>query len=130
MKKFLLSIAILAISAGTLFAQESSAERLRWMGVMNNGFWSNWEIHVGGGINATAWNGIGADQKTTDRIAGSSKYSHIKHIGTEWEYGCRQKCTYEQPEKSQSFKPLHTISFYSGRIRSQGSNTLPPARRL
>lgn len=65
MKKFLLSIAILAISAGSLFAQENTAEKLRWKGILNNGFWSNWEIHVGGGINATAWNGIGADQKST-----------------------------------------------------------------
>ena len=65
MKKFLLSIAIVAISAGSVFAQENSAEKLRWKGIMNNGFWSNWEINVGGGINATAWNGIGGDQKAT-----------------------------------------------------------------
>lgn len=65
MKKFLLSIAIVAISAGSVFAQENSAEKLRWKGIMNNGFWSNWEINVGGGINATAWNGIGGDQDAT-----------------------------------------------------------------
>ncbi|MBR3887464.1 MAG: OmpA family protein [Alistipes sp.] len=59
MKKFLLSIAIVAISAGSVFAQENSAEKLRWKGIMNNGFWSNWEINVGGGINATAWNELG-----------------------------------------------------------------------
>ncbi|MBQ3581822.1 MAG: OmpA family protein [Alistipes sp.] len=62
MKKFLLSIAIVAISAGSVFAQENSAEKLRWKGIMNNGFWSNWEINVGGGINATAWNELGGDQ--------------------------------------------------------------------
>ena len=65
MKKFLLSIAIVAISAGSVFAQENSAEKLRWKGIMNNGFWSNWELSVAGGINATAWNGLGADQKAT-----------------------------------------------------------------
>ena len=56
MKKLLLSIAIVAISAGSVFAQENSAEKLRWKGIMNNSFWSNWEIGVAGGVNATAWN--------------------------------------------------------------------------
>ena len=56
MKKFLLSIAIVAFSMGSVFAQENSAEKLRWKGIMNNGFWSNWEIGVAGGVNATAWN--------------------------------------------------------------------------
>ena len=59
MKKFLLSIAIVAISAGSVFAQENSAEKLRWKGIMNNSFWSNWEIGVAGGVNATAWNELG-----------------------------------------------------------------------
>lgn len=59
MKKFLLTIAIVAISAGSVFAQENSAEKLRWKGIMNNGFWSNWEIGLAGGINATAWNELG-----------------------------------------------------------------------
>ena len=59
MKKLLLSIAIVAISAGSVFAQENSAEKLRWKGIMNNSFWSNWEIGVAGGINATAWNELG-----------------------------------------------------------------------
>ena len=62
MKKFLLTIAIVAISAGSVFAQENSAEKLRWKGIMNNGFWSNWELSVGGGVNYTAWNGVGTDQ--------------------------------------------------------------------
>ena len=56
MKKFLLSIALVAISMGSVFAQENSAEKLRWKGIMNTGFWSNWEIGIAGGINATAWN--------------------------------------------------------------------------
>ncbi len=62
MKKLLLSIAIVAISAGSVFAQENSAEKLRWKGIMNNSFWSNWELSVGGGVNYTAWNGVGTDQ--------------------------------------------------------------------
>ena len=62
MKKILLSIALVAISVSSVFAQENSAEKLRWKGIMNNGFWSNWEISVGGGVNYTAWNDIGNDQ--------------------------------------------------------------------
>ena len=59
MKKFLLSIAIVAFSMGSVFAQENSAEKLRWKGIMNNSFWSNWEIGIAGGINGTAWNELG-----------------------------------------------------------------------
>ena len=55
MKKLLLSIAIVAFSMGSVFAQENSAEKLRWKGIMNNGFWSNWEIGVAGGVNGNAW---------------------------------------------------------------------------
>ena len=51
MKKLLLSIAIVAFSMGSVFAQENSAEKLRWKGIMNNGFWANWEIGVAGGVN-------------------------------------------------------------------------------
>ena len=65
MKKFLLSIAMVAISLGAI-AQENSAEKLRWKGIMNNGFWSNWELSLGGGVNYTAYNNVGTDQKTGD----------------------------------------------------------------
>ena len=65
MKKFLLSIAIVAISAGSVFAQDN-AEKLRWKGIMNNGFWSNWELSVAGGVNATAWDGVATNQSTGD----------------------------------------------------------------
>ena len=65
MKKILLSIALVAFSVANVAAQETSAEGLRWKGIMNNGFWSNWEISVAGGINATAWNELGADQDAT-----------------------------------------------------------------
>ncbi len=64
MKKIFLTIAMVAISLGA-FAQENSAEGLRWKGIMNNGFWSNWEISVGGGVNYTAWNELGFDQDIT-----------------------------------------------------------------
>ena len=66
MKKLLLSIAIVAISAGSVFAQENSAEKLRWKGIMNNSFWSNWEIGLAGGVNATAWEGVANNQETGD----------------------------------------------------------------
>ena len=65
MKKFLLSIALVAFSMSAAFAQENSAEKLRWKGIMNNGFWANWELSVAGGVNYTAGNGIGTDQKST-----------------------------------------------------------------
>ncbi|MBR2398382.1 MAG: OmpA family protein [Alistipes sp.] len=65
MKKLLLSIALVAFSVANVAAQETSADKLRWKGIMNNGFWSNWELSAAGGVNATAWNGIGTDQDAT-----------------------------------------------------------------
>ena len=64
MKKLLLSIAMVAISLGAI-AQENSAEKLRWKGIMNNGFWSNWELSLGAGANYTAYNNVGTEQKNT-----------------------------------------------------------------
>ena len=55
---------MVAISLGA-FAQENSAEGLRWKGIMNNSFWSNWEIGVNGGINGTSWDGVAKNQDTT-----------------------------------------------------------------
>ena len=66
MKKFLLSIALVAFSVANVAAQETSAEKLRWKGIMNNGFWSNWELSVAGGVNATAWDGVATNQATGD----------------------------------------------------------------
>ena len=66
MKKILLSIALVAFSVANVAAQETSAEKLRWKGIMNNGFWSNWEISVAGGVNATAWDGVATNQVTGD----------------------------------------------------------------
>ena len=66
MKKFLLSIALVAFAVANVAAQENSAEKLRWKGIMNNGFWSNWELSVAGGVNATAWNGVAKNESTGD----------------------------------------------------------------
>ena len=54
MKKLLLSLAMVAISLGAI-AQENAAKKLRWEGIMNNSFWSNWELSLGAGANYTAW---------------------------------------------------------------------------
>lgn len=62
MKKILLSIAILALSVSGVCAQESTAEGLRWEGLYTNGFWSNMELSLGGGVTYTAWKDLGADQ--------------------------------------------------------------------
>ena len=56
MKKILLSIALVAFAVANVAAQENSAEKLRWKGIMNNGFWANWEIALGGGINSVSTN--------------------------------------------------------------------------
>lgn len=55
MKRILLSIAVTMLSIGSMFAQDNTAEGLRWKDVAGNRFWSNWEISVGGGISYTAW---------------------------------------------------------------------------
>ena len=69
MKKLLLFIAMVAISLGAI-AQENSAEKLRWKGIMNNGFWANWELSLGGGVNYTAWNkgGLEGQGKFADNL--------------------------------------------------------------
>ena len=66
MKKILLSIALVAFAVANVAAQETSAEKLRWKGIMNNGFWSNWEIALDGGINATSWDGATKNQNGGD----------------------------------------------------------------
>ena len=79
MKKILLFVAIVAISMGSAFAQEKSAEKLRWKGTMNNGFWSNWEISVGGGVNTVAWEGLG-----TGKAAHSKMGWQVEGSLTKW----------------------------------------------
>ena len=78
MKKNLLSIAILALSAGSVCAQQS-AEGLRWQGYYNNGFWSNMELMVGGGVTYSAWNDWGSSQgKFGDNIGWTAEIAATK----------------------------------------------------
>ena len=68
MKKILLicALGMFALSAG---AQEV-AKKPSFKGINNNGFWDNWEISVGGGLNYVGWNGMGfSDQdKGSDNL--------------------------------------------------------------
>ena len=67
MKRVLLSFAISALCASSVFAQDS-ADKYRWKGITNNSFGSNWEIAVAGGANATAWNKLLGKQKSTGDV--------------------------------------------------------------
>ncbi len=79
MKKTLLFIAILALSVSSSLAQETSAEGLRWKGYYNNGFWSNMELSVGGGVTYSAWNDWGANQgKFGDNIGWMAEIAATK----------------------------------------------------
>ena len=79
MKKFLLSFAILALSASSAFAQQTSAEGLRWKGLYNNGFWSNMELSIGGGVTYPAWNSWGSNQgKFGDNIGWTAEIAATK----------------------------------------------------
>ncbi len=79
MKKTLLFIAILALSVSSSLAQETSAEGLRWKGYYNNGFWSNMELSVGGGVTYSAWNDWGSNQgKFGDNIGWMAEIAATK----------------------------------------------------
>ena len=79
MKRKLLVIAILALSYGSASAQETSAEGLRWKGLYNNGFWSNMELSVGGGVTYSAWNDWGSNQgKFGDNIGWTAEIAATK----------------------------------------------------
>ncbi len=79
MKRKLLVIAILALSFGSVSAQETSAEGLRWKGLYNNGFWSNMELSVGGGVTYSAWNDWGSNQgKFGDNIGWMAEIAATK----------------------------------------------------
>lgn len=79
MKRNLLSIAILALSVGSVCAQETSAEGLRWQGLCNNGFWSNMELMVGGGVTYSAWNDWGSNQgKFKDNLGWTAEIAATK----------------------------------------------------
>ena len=79
MKKNLLLVAIFALFAGGVSAQETTAEGLRWKGLYNNGFWSNMELSVGGGVTYSAWKDWGAKQgKFGDNIGWTAEIAATK----------------------------------------------------
>lgn len=49
MKKFLLSLLIVATALSSAMAQEREGGNLRWRGFATNRFWDNWEISAAGG---------------------------------------------------------------------------------
>ncbi len=65
MKKILL-ICALGLFAMTAVAQETKevAKKPSFKGFVNNGFWDNWEVAVGGGINYIGWNDLGFRKQT------------------------------------------------------------------
>ena len=65
MKKFLLIFA-LGLFAMTAVAQETKevAKKPSFKGFVNNGFWDNWEVSVGGGMNYVGWNKLGFRNQT------------------------------------------------------------------
>lgn len=78
MKKILLSIATLAFFVSGAYSQQTSDKPLRWKGITNNSFGSNWELTLGGGVNATAWNKWGTDQKSTGDVGWQGELSITK----------------------------------------------------
>lgn len=61
MKKTLL-LCVLGLFAMTVNAQEV-AQKPSFKGFVNNGFWDNWEVSVGAGMNYMAYDGLGFDQE-------------------------------------------------------------------
>lgn len=49
MKKFLLSLLVVATALSSAMAQEREGGNLRWSGFATNRFWDNWEISAAGG---------------------------------------------------------------------------------
>ena len=68
MKKTLL-LCVLGLFAMTVNAQEV-AQKPSFKGFVNNGFWDNWEVSVGGGVNYMAWDGLGFDQDNKGDLTG------------------------------------------------------------
>ncbi|MBQ3187621.1 MAG: OmpA family protein [Alistipes sp.] len=62
MKKILLicALGLMALTAG---AQEV-AKKPSFKGFVNNGFWDNWEVSLGGGMNYVGWNDLGFRNQT------------------------------------------------------------------
>lgn len=72
MKKIFLTLALVAF-VGAVSADEP-AKRPSFKGFQTNGFWDNWEISIGGGINAARG---GADKKIQYELNGSlTKWFH------------------------------------------------------
>lgn len=80
MKRILLSIAVTMLSIGSMFAQDNTAEGLRWKDVAGNRFWSNWELSVGGGVSYTAWDKWGFSNQGSfgDNIGWTAEVSATK----------------------------------------------------
>ena len=60
MKKFFKVLMVALFAIGTAMAQEN--EKLYFNNVLNNRFGDNWEITLGGGMNYSAYDGVGFDQ--------------------------------------------------------------------
>lgn len=65
MKKFF-SIVVATLFAATVWAQEP-AQKPSFKGFVTNGFWDNWEMSVGGGVNTALTNGTNRGDRS-DRI--------------------------------------------------------------
>lgn len=78
MKKLLL-VCVLGLFAMSAGAQEV-AKKPSFKGFVNNGFWDNWEISVGGGMNYVAYDGFGFDQKNSGDFVGWA----IEGSATKW----------------------------------------------
>ena len=58
MKKLFIAV-VLILATSSVFAQEVTEKKPSNANFVTNGFWDNWEITVGGGLNYTAWDGLG-----------------------------------------------------------------------
>ena len=78
MKKTLL-LCVLGLFAMTVNAQEV-AQKPSFKGFVNNGFWDNWEVSLGGGVNFIAYEGYGFKQDVRKDLVGWS----AEATGTKW----------------------------------------------
>ena len=79
MKKILL-ICVLGMFAMAAGAQEV-AKKPSFKGFVTNGFWDNWELSVGAGVNYVGWNGVGfSDQKKNSDNLGWT----VEATATKW----------------------------------------------
>ncbi len=78
MKKTLL-LCVLGLFAMTVNAQEV-AQKPSFKGFVNNGFWDNWEVAVGAGMNYIAYDGLGLSQDVKGDLVGWS----VEAAATKW----------------------------------------------